>query len=110
MILEGRGQQSYIALEAHRRDGTAGRFTQGSNIDSQGQDRRDRDTVTQIPNRRRRIFDMTYVEDGLRQNIREHFLLDLEVRPWCGDIKHDKPGYFLFHGMLRIQIRCLALR
>jgi hypothetical protein len=22
------------------------------------------------------------------------FLLDLEVRPWCGDIEYDKPGYF----------------
>jgi hypothetical protein len=51
-----------------------------------------------------------YVEDGLHQVFREDFLLDLEVRLWCGDIEHDKPGYFLFHGMLRIRIRCLALR
>jgi hypothetical protein len=37
--------------------------------------------------------------DAVRQVFREDFLLDLdlEVRPWCGDIEHDKPRYFLFH-------------
>jgi hypothetical protein len=39
-------------------------------------------------------------EDRLRQSFGEDFLLDLEVPPWCGDMEHDKPGYFLFHGML----------
>ena len=55
---------------------------------------------------------LLYVEDGLCQVFREDFLLDLEVRPWCGDMEHDKPGYFRFHGMLRtrIQIPCPALR
>ena len=33
---------------------------------------------------------------------REVILLDIEVRPCCGDIEH--PGYLLFHGMLRIMI------
>ena len=50
------------------------------------------------------------VEDEVRQVLdREHGLLDLEVRLWCEDLERDKPGYFLFHGMLRIRIRCLTL-
>ena len=35
------------------------------------------------------------VEDGLRQFFREYFLLDLEdleVRPWYGELEHEKPG------------------
>ena len=33
-----------------------------------------------------------FVDDGLRQVFR-----DLQVRPWCRDIEHYKPSYFLFH-------------
>ena len=51
------------------------------------------------------------VEDRLARFLEgEDFLLDLEFRPWLGAIEHDKPGYFLFHRMLRIRIRCFALR
>ncbi len=47
-----------------------------------------------------------FVEDGLHPVFREEVLLDLEVRPWCGDTEHNVMN-LLFHGML---VRCLALR
>ena len=46
------------------------------------------------------------VEDGLRRVFRENFLLDLEVRPWCGDIlvEHDDNPDWLQPG-IQIQLQ-----
>ena len=46
------------------------------------------------------------LRDDSVPSFREDFLLEIDVRSWCGDIEHDKPSYSLFRGMMRTRIRC----